>query len=345
MPICSPDPSRWIPRIILFLTLLTPALPVCGQSLDEVHVAPAAKAQQKPASQAVQPAAGREALPLRPRPLRHDVDLVLVPVSVTDSYDRLVTGLEKKDFALTEGGAQQQIQYFSTEDGPISLGVILDVSKSMRDKMDDARDAVVQFFESANQQDDWFVITFSDRPELLADTSRSVGFARERLATVTPSGRTSLLDAIYLGLSKMHHAKHGRRALLVISDGGDNNSRYTERELKKVVEEADVEIYGIGIFERLLKVLAPPEERDGKRLLTAVTEASGGRLFTLHSPRELPQIAEQVSLELRNQYVLGYRPGNEAHDGKWRPIQVSLTTPEGRRLHVHAKKGYVAPGE
>ncbi len=345
MRICSPHCSRWLLPLVLFPSTLTLTLGAWGQSLDEVHVAPAPKAQEEPAGKAVQPAAGRKVLPLHPQPLRRDVELVLVPVSVTDSYNRLVTGLEKKDFALTEAGTHQQIQYFSTEDGPISLGVILDVSKSMRDKIDDARDAVVQFFESANPQDDWFVITFSDAPQLLADTSRSVGFARERLATVTPSGRTSLLDAIYLGLTRLRHAQHGRRALLVISDGGDNNSRYTERELKKVVEEADVEIYGIGIFERLLKVLAPPEERDGKRLLTAVTEASGGRLFTLHSPRELPQIAEQVSLELRCQYVLGYRPGNEAHDGKWRPIQVSLTTPQGRSLHVHAKKGYVAPGQ
>ncbi len=341
MGICSP----LLRRVLLpSLTILALTFGAQAQSTDDVHITPVPKAPEAPAS-AVQPAARRETLPLRPKPLRHDVDLVLVPVTVTDSYNRLVTGLDKKDFALKEGGAAQQIQYFSTEDGPISLGVILDISKSMKDKMDDARDAALQFFESANPQDDYFVIAFADSPEVLADTSRSVGFVRERLATVAPAGHTAMLDAIYLGITKLRRARHGRRALLVISDGGDNHSRYTERELKKLVEEADVEIYGIGVFDRMLGVLSPPEQRDGKRLLTAVSEATGGRLFTLRNPRELPQIAAEISLELRNQYVLGYRPGNAARDGKWRPIDVALTTADGRRLHVHAKKGYTAAGE
>ena len=343
MDTCSPVVRR------LFLAFLLAVVGLSAlaraQSMDDVHIAPAPKATEASAGRAVQPAASREALPLRPKPLRHDVQLVLVPVTVTDSYNHLVNGLEKKDFSLKEEGRPQDIQYFSTEDGPISLGVILDVSRSMRNKIEDARDAVLQFFESANPQDDYFVITFADSPAVLADTSRSVGFVRERLATIVPQGRTAMLDAIYLGITKLRHARHGRRALLVISDGGDNNSRYTERELKKIVEEADIEIYGIGIFDRLLGVLRPPEERDGKRMLTAVTEASGGRLFTLHNTRELPEIAGQVSLELRNQYVLGYRPSNGDRDGKWHPIDVGLTSAEGRRLHVHAKKGYTAAGE
>ncbi len=343
MHIGSPCLRRTILRTLT--TVLGLALSAPAQSVDDVHVRPAPQVNQPPAAQAMHPAASRETLPLRPKPLRHDVDLVLVPVTVTDSYNHLVTGLDKKDFSITENGAGQQIQYFSTEDGPISLGVLLDISQSMKDKIEDARDAAVQFLESANPQDDCFVISFADYPEVLADTTRSAGTLRERLATVVPKGHTALLDAIYLGINKLRRAKHGRRALLIISDGGDNHSRYTERELKKLVEEADVEIYGIGVFKRLAKFLAAPEEYDGKRLLKAVTEASGGRLFTLHNPRELPEIAAQISLELRNQYVLGYHPGNDARDGKWRPIQVSLTAAEGRRLHVHAKKGYTAPGE
>lgn len=327
--------------LLAFATLVCSGV-AAAQSLDDVHVTPAPKNAE---AKRLEPAAAKAVVPLRPKPLRQDVELVLVPVTVTDSYNRLVTGLEKKDFAVREGGALQHIQHFSTEDGPVSLGVILDVSKSMQNKIDDARDAVLEFFENANPQDDWFVITFADDPALLADTSRSVGFVRERLATVLPEGHTALLDAIYLGMTKLRHAKHGRRALLVISDGGDNRSRYTERELKKLVQEADIEIYGIGIFERLLKILAPPEERDGKRLLKSITEASGGRLITLNNPRDLPEIAAQVSLELRNQYVLGYRPGGETRDGKWHAIEVSLTGPDARRLHVHAKKGYTAPQE
>ncbi len=339
--------SPWLRRVLLrsLTILLALALGAAAQSVDEVHIVPQPRSPEAAAAKSVHPAADRETVPLRPKPLRHDVDLVLVPVTVTDGYNRLVTGLDKKDFALRENGRAQDIQYFSTEDGPISLGVILDISASMKDKIDDARDAAVQFLESANPQDDCFVITFSDTPEVVADTTRSAGYIRERLASAVAQGHTALLDAVYLGLTKLRHAKYGRRALLVISDGGDNHSRYTERELKKLVEEADVEIFGIGVFKRLAKFIAPPEEFDGKRLLNSVTEASGGRLFTLHNPRELPEIAAQVSLELRNQYVLGYRPGNAARDGKWRPIEVSLTTADGRRLHVHAKKGYTAAGE
>lgn len=340
---CSRPFSRCL-LLALFAVIVSAGSRAAAQSVDDVHVVPPGKVDSTPA-RSVEPAASKEVVGLRPKPLRHDVELVLVPVTVTDNFNRLVTGLEKKDFSLREGGRPHDIQYFTNEDGPISLGLILDVSKSMKDKIDDARDAAIEFFESANPADDWFVITFADSPALLADTSRSVGFVRERLAGVVPAGHTALLDAIYLGLSKLRHAKHGRRALLVISDGGDNRSRYTERELKKMVEEADVEIYGIGIFERALKILSPPEERDGKRLLTAVTEASGGRLITLHNVRELPEIAAQISQELRNQYVLGYRPGSETRNGKWRPIQVQLTTADGRRLHVHAKKGYTAPEE
>lgn len=339
-------PHRRRRLLLTILTILTVvAAPLCGwaQSLDEVHVAPPPKSAESPA-RVVQPAASRGALPLRPKPLRHDVELVLVPVTVTDSYNHLVTGLDRKDFALKEAGAAQDIQYFSTEDGPISLGVILDVSKSMTNKIADARDAVVQFFDSANPADDWFVITFSDAPQVLADTSRSVGFVRERLATVKPEGHTALLDAIYLGLNKLHRAKYGRRALLVISDGGDNVSRYRERELKKLVEESDVQIYSIGIYSKGFTLLMCPEERHGKDLLTNISNVTGGRMIELHSPHELPGIAREVSLELRSQYVLGYRPPVGHRDGKWRPIHVSLApSVNSGEFRVYSKKGYLGP--
>ncbi len=307
---------------------------VHGQSSEEVHLSPRITAA---------PAASAGASPLHPKPLRYDVDLVLVPVTVTDSYNRLVTGLEKQDFRLFEGETPQEIRYFSSEDGPISLGVILDLSKSMRDKIDSAREAAVRFFENSNPADDYFVITFADRPQLLADSTRSVGFIREKLATTEPDGFTALLDAIYLGINKMRSAKHGRRALLVISDGGDNNSRYTEKELKRLVEEADVEIYAIGIFSRFFKT---PEEWHGRKLLTDITEATGGRMITLHSPKELPEIAATLSLELRSQYVLGYRPSNENRDGQWRKIKVSLASSDSvQPRRVYSKKGYLGPGQ
>ncbi len=311
-----------------------------AQSTADVHVNP-------PSTIAVNtPVDSPDGLLLRPHPLRHQVELVLVPVTVTDRFDRLVTGLGAQDFNLLESEKPQSIRYFSSEDAPISLGVILDVSASMRDKINDARDAAVQFFESSNPNDDYFLITFSDYPQVMAESSRSIPYIRERLATAEPNGYTSLLDAIYLGLSKMQYAHYSRRALLVISDGGDNCSHYTEEEIKHLVEESDVEIYSIGIFSRGVTFLLSPEEHHGRQLLTNISEATGGRMIELHSSKELPEIARQVGFELRNQYVLGYHPQNGPRDGKWRKISVSLASPSSRReLRVHSKKGYLGPAD
>ncbi len=335
-----------IVRVFAAIPILL-ACSAAAQSINDVHVTPAPeKALRTLAPERMAPANHTSALPLRPRPLRRDVELVLVPVTVTDPYDRLVTGLEAHDFSLREGEKPQQIRYFSSEEAPISLGVILDVSASMKDKMDDAREAVVRFFENANPDDDYFVITFSDYPQVLADSTRSIAYIRERLATAEPHGYTALLDAIYLGINKLQHARYGRRALLVISDGGDNVSRYRERELKKLVEESDVEIYSIGIYSRWLTMLLTPEERHGKQLLANISDVTGGRMIELHHSRELPEIARQVSLELRSQYVLGYHPPDSRRDGKWRAIKVSLASAERKgRLRVYFKKGYLGPAE
>lgn len=275
--------------------------------------------------------------------IRADVNVVLVPVTVTDSMNRPVLGLEKEHFQVYEGEEAQQIRYFSTEDAPISIGVLLDLSKSMSNKIDEAREALGEFFQTANPEDDYFVITFSDRPEVLADTTQSVGTIRAKLADAAPAGHTALLDAIYLGLNKAKHSRYKRRALLIISDGGDNCSRYRSREIKSLVQESDVEIYAIGIFDSIFKT---PEEWAGKRLLTEITEATGGHTVTLGNPRQLPEIAAAISLELRSQYVLGYQPSNSARDGSWRKIKVKLSpsaTPNPGQ--VYAKRGYLAPGK
>lgn len=315
-----------------------------GQSTNDVHVAPLAGRVNGNLVRNPVPALPPAPV-LRPRPLRHDVDLVLVPVTVTDRFDRLVTGLEQQDFRLLESDQPQPIRYFSVEDAPISLGVLVDVSASMRDKIDDAKQAAVEFFENSNPNDDYFVITFSDYPQVLADSTRSIAYIRERLATAEPKGYTSLLDAIYLGINKLQHARYARRALLIISDGGDNISRFTEDEIKRIVEESDVQIYSVGIYSKGVTLLLCPEERHGKALLTNISDATGGRMVELHNSRELPEIARQVSLELRSQYVLGYRPPAGARDGKWRKIQVSLAPAAntGGELRVYSKKGYLGP--
>jgi Ca-activated chloride channel family protein len=277
------------------------------------------------------------------RPLKVDVDLVLVPVTITDPMNRLVTGLDKENFQLYEGNASQQIRTFSSEDAPVSLGVIFDSSGSMSSKMDRAKDAVIEFFKTANPQDEFFMITFSDEPEAVSDFTSSVDEIQNKLVFAIPRHRTALLDAIYMGVSKMRQAKYAKKALLIISDGGDNHSRYTEGEIKALVKEADVMIYAIGIYDRYASAT---EERLGPQLLSDITELTGGRAFTIDNPNDLGDVATKIGVELRNQYVLGYRPTKNARDGKWRKIKVKLLPPKGLPpLRVYARTGYYAPQE
>lgn len=277
------------------------------------------------------------------RPLRVDVDLVLVPVTITDPMNRLVTGLEKANFQLFEGNSAQEIRTFSSEDAPVSLGVIFDSSGSMSSKMDRAKDAVMEFFKTANPQDEFFMITFSDEPEEVSDFTSSVDEIQNKLVFAVPRHRTALLDAIYMGVSKMRRAKYPKKALLIISDGGDNHSRYTENEIRSVVKEADVMVYAIGIYDRYASA---EEERLGPQLLSDITELSGGRAFTIDNPNDLGDVATKIGVELRNQYVLGYRPSKVVRDGKWRKIKVKLLPPKGLPpLRVYARTGYYAPAE
>jgi Ca-activated chloride channel family protein len=275
------------------------------------------------------------------KPIQVDVDLVLVNVTVTDDWNRIVTGLDKENFTVVEGNELQQVRHFSSEDAPLSLGVIFDMSGSMSDKITKAREAVIEFMKTANPQDEFFMITFSDRPELRADFTKSVEEVQGKLVYTVPGGRTALLDAIYMGVSKMKDARNSKKALLIISDGGDNHSRYTEREIKSMVKEADVQIYSIGIFTA---GAVQPEEIAGPALLTEISDVTGGRLFTINNPNELADVATKIGIELRNQYVLGYRPSNKTKDGHWRKIKVKLLPPKGLpHLNVYAKTGYYAP--
>jgi Ca-activated chloride channel homolog len=318
-----------------------------GQTdVNDVHIVPR-EVEKPPAAQ--DPAPKQElvtpgsTLSAHVRPLKVDVDLVLVPVTITDPMNRLVTGLEKENFQLFEGSTPQEIRTFSAEDAPVSLGVIFDSSGSMSSKMDRAKEAVVEFFKTANPQDEFFMITFSDEPEQVSDFTSSVDEIQNKLVFAMPRHRTALLDAIYMGISKMRQAKYAKKALLIISDGGDNHSRYTENEIKSVVKEADVMVYAIGIYDRYASAM---EERLGPQLLSDITELSGGRAFTIDNPNDLGDVATKIGVELRNQYVLGYRPNKIVRDGKWRKIKVKLLPPKGLPpLRVYARTGYYAPAE
>jgi Ca-activated chloride channel homolog len=325
----------------LFLAAAS-VLPLPAQTtVDDVHIVPR-DATPKPAD-----ATNQNLLTPAPsshiRALKVDVDLVLVPVTITDPMNRLVTGLDKENFQLFEGSSKEEIKTFSSEDAPVSLGVIFDSSGSMSSKMDRAKDAVMEFFKTANPQDEFFMITFSDEPELVSDFTSSVDDIQSKLVFAVPQKRTALLDAIYMGITKMRQAKYPKKALLIISDGGDNHSRYTEGEIKSLVKEADVMIYAIGIYDRYFPT---EEERLGPALLGEITELTGGRAFTVENPNDLADVATKIGVELRNQYVLGYRPNKIVRDGKWRKIKVKLLPPKGLPpLRVYARTGYYAPEE
>ena len=282
---------------------------------------------------------------LNPGKLIHtDVDLALVNVTVTDPFNRLVTGLEQDNFRVYEDNIEQEIVTFSSEDVPISIGVIFDFSGSMSNKVDKAREAALQFFKTANPQDEFFLVTFNERAELTSAFTNSVEDLQSRMLVTAPRGRTALLDAIYLGLSQMRGAHNAKRALLILSDGGDNHSRYNENDIKRLVKEADTQLYAIGIFDPLGNRNRTPEELNGPTLLSEITELTGGRVFAVEHLNDLPDIASKIGMELRNQYVLGYKPSNHVHDARWRKIKVKLRPPKGLPpLNVFAKTGYYAP--
>ncbi len=222
----------------------------------------------------------------------------------------------------------------------MSIGIIVDSSGSMKDKVERVREAVKQFCDSANPQDEFFMVTFADTPRLAQDFTNSSDDVENQMFFIQPQGRTALLDAIYMGLTKMRQARYAKKALLIISDGGDNHSRYGEGEIKSALKEADVAVYAIGTFDRYVST---QEELLGPRLLASLAEPTGGRAFTISNINDMPEVAGRIAIELRIQYVLGYRPSEIPQDGKWHKIHVKLRLP--RRLAVlqaHAKAGYYA---
>jgi Ca-activated chloride channel family protein len=257
--------------------------------------------------------------------------------------DRLVTGLDKQNFSIYQDHQKQDVQAIWSQDTPISVGIIFDVSGSMTDKIMKAREAIRTFLDTANPQDEFFLITFSDRPRLASRFSKKTENLEGQLMFSQPHGMTALLDAIYLGLSTMKGAHYQRRALLIISDGGDNHSRYTENEVKSLVEEADVQIFSIGLFDAFART---PEEQNGPQLLSDVTSVTGGESFTISDPNELPDVANKIGVALRNEYILAYQPAVKPHDGKWHKIKVKLHPPKGLPpLHVSSKQGFYASSE
>jgi VWFA-related protein len=270
--------------------------------------------------------------------IRVDSNLVLIPVSVTDGRNRPITGLRRDDFRVFDGGAEQTVAQFAAEDAPVSVGIVFDTSESMTDKLDHARQAVARFFLEANPRDEFFLVQFDSTARLAVPFTDDPGEIQGRLLFQRSDGRTALLDAVCLAMDYMKNARHARKALLVISDGADNDSRYTEAEIHARVRESDLWIYTIGIFGNRTEML--PEGDHGERLMAGFAEESGGRHFALRTSAELPGTAGIIGLELRNQYLIGYRPTLSA-TGKYHRVQVKIA---GRRdLRVTSRPGYFDP--
>jgi VWFA-related protein len=279
--------------------------------------------------------------------IRIDTTLVQIPVTVTDPLNRFVTGLEKEHFKLLEDKVEQIILQFSSEDAPLSVGLVFDTSGSMGSKLQRSRQAAVQFFKTANPEDEFFLIEFSDRPELVVPFTTDTEEIQNRLAFTQSKGKTALLDGVYMAMNEMKKkARNPRKAILIISDGGDNNSRYTESEVRNAVREADVQIYGIGIFESMGGRGRTPEETMGPSLLNELAELTGGRSYSVENVNELADIAAKIGIELRNQYMLYYTPKNQARDGKYRHVVVKLVQPKGLPpLKAFFRLGYYAPAQ
>jgi Ca-activated chloride channel family protein len=325
--------------VILFLALVLPGLSAHAQTaIDDVHITPRAKpVDVATTAYATDPAASLGTGSL----IRTSVNLVMVPVTITDERYRPVIGLDQENFQLFEGKKAQQIKHFSSEDAPVSVGIVVDTSGSMSYKLDRAREAVTQFCDTANPQDEFFLITFAEEPILATDFTNRPEQLENDLLTARSKGRTALIDAVYMAIQKMRNARYGRKALLILSDGGDNHSRYSEHDVKAAVKEADVLIYAVGTYD---KYVSTQEELLGPELLQEMAELTGGHAFSLSNINEMPDVTKAIGTELRYQYMLTYQPQSPPHDGKWHKISVKLRLPRHLNIfaHIEARPGYYA---
>jgi Ca-activated chloride channel family protein len=269
-----------------------------------------------------------------------DVDLVLATVTVTDRNGRFVTGLEKENFKIAEDKVPQDIVYFSSEDIPLSVGIILDVSGSMKDKLKTAVEAAITFMKGGSPDDEYFLVEFADKPTEIEDFTNDISKLQSRFLFSKAKGRTALYDAVYRGLSKLEQGNNQKRALLLITDGEDNRSRYTFSNVREFVKEKDVQMYAIGITNGW----ADSSAEQGRALLRDLAAISGGNSFFPSSVYNLENICRNIATELKFQYVLGYHSTNQAKDGEWRKIKVSAEYPNNK-LTVRAKQGYYAPNQ
>jgi Ca-activated chloride channel family protein len=273
--------------------------------------------------------------------IRLDANLVLVPVTVTDSRGRVVANLPQADFTLLEEKRPQDILSFSRETAPVSLGIVVDLSGSMANKIRATHTAVNEFLKNLDPEDEEFLVTFADRPELRLPLTSDPSGIYDALAGAAPYGSTALFDAVALAIRQMRGAQNQRKVLFLVSDGGDNHSRLTERELRRLVEEEDVQIHAIGIHDKGASM--DREETRGPWVLEELAKMTGGQHYMVSDAGQLPELAAKMSLALHDRYLLGYRPTPPGSSGLFQRIEVKVAQPKGNRLSVYARRGYRMP--
>jgi VWFA-related protein len=320
----------------MFAVVLLAGVYCAGLALDADKVVIEPRAKRQPAASVDAPSAD----------LRVTVPLVMVPVHVTTPLGASVTNLSKENFRIFEDNVEQTITYFALEDAPISIGLVFDTSGSMRKKMPRSLEATTEFFKTANPNDEFFLVEFSERPKLGVPFTLDSDEIYRKLAHVRPEGRTALLDAVNLALMQMKKARNPRRAIVILSDGGDNHSRFTANKVKATLRETDAQVYAMGIFDPRGSAKRSMEERNGPQLLGELAEETGGRHYAVDNLADLPDVCARIGNELRNQYVVGYAPANVQQDGKYHRVKVTLTAPADMPpLRTRYRLGYYSPTE
>ena len=274
--------------------------------------------------------------------IRVKTDLVSLTLTVTDPYGRYVSGLGKNAFTIFDNNQEQEITYFSDADAPVSVGILFDVSGSMNgDKINKARKALERFIGTSHPSDEYFLIAFNSRAQLLMDRTRDGEALLRKLTLIRPKDNTALYDAVYLGVERVTRGTHQKRAMLIISDGQDNASRYNFGEVRRLMKESDVVTYSVGIMDR--GDSGSSVGMQGQAFLDELSSVTGGKSFYPQTDIEMDEIFERIALELRNQYSIGYIPKDFQPDGKWRKVKVKVNPPRGLpRLTVRSREGYYA---
>jgi Ca-activated chloride channel family protein len=327
---------------VLVLVAMAADRSVLGQK--EATPAPANTANSHPAADDKDKKDARPEVPAQADKLTLGTNLVSLTVTVTDTYGRFVTGLNKEHFDVFDDKVKQQVVHFSDADAPVSLGIVYDVSGSMHERIKRSYVALRRFLETSHDDDDFFLLAFNDRANLVQDFTTSADSIISRLMFVQPKGSTALYDAAYLGVEKVRQGRHTKRALLVITDGQDNNSRYTYKELRNLVKEADVLIYAIGITDPGVDSLAG----FGRGVLEEMARMTGGRAFfpSAYNEPELVEICTRIALELRHQYSIGFYPSDVTSQAKWHKVMLKVNPPKGLgRLSLSYREGYQSFGK